>query len=156
MVRVVGMELPAQPALRPKPIRIVRLEQQKPSKAVKSPAVSLRMPTDVPIKGDGPTVERQDLRGRTGEEAVPLHQRSPGIEQVRTLVGPHHGAADRVRQRRSVRSPNDPVADTAHVGLINTTALAHYVARDVSSLTGGKQNPDMEVRFDTTVFAVGL
>jgi WD40 repeat protein len=51
---------------------------------------------------------------------------------------------------------NDPAADTDHVGLINATALAHYVARDVSSLTGGKQNPDMEVRFDTTVFAVGL
>jgi uncharacterized caspase-like protein len=51
---------------------------------------------------------------------------------------------------------NDPAADTDHVGLINASALAHYVARDVSSLTGGKQNPDMEVRFDTTVFAVGL
>jgi hypothetical protein len=51
---------------------------------------------------------------------------------------------------------NDPTADIDHVGLINATALAHYVARDVSSLTGGKQNPDMEVRFDTTVFAVGL
>jgi WD40 repeat protein len=51
---------------------------------------------------------------------------------------------------------NDPTADTDHVGLINATALAHYVSRDVSSLTGGKQNPDMEVRFDTTVFAVGL
>jgi hypothetical protein len=51
---------------------------------------------------------------------------------------------------------NDPAADTDHVGLINATALAHYIARDVSSLTGGKQNPDMEVRFDTTVFAVGL
>jgi hypothetical protein len=45
---------------------------------------------------------------------------------------------------------------TDHVGLINATALAHYVARDGSSLTDGKQNPDMEVRFDTTVFAVGL
>jgi hypothetical protein len=41
------------------------------------------------------------------------------------------------------------------VGLINATALAHYVSRDVSSLTGGKQNPDMEVRFDTTAFAAG-
>jgi hypothetical protein len=37
----------------------------------------------------------------------------------------------------------------------NTTALAHYVSSDVSSLTGRKQNSDMEVRFDTTVFAVG-
>jgi hypothetical protein len=51
---------------------------------------------------------------------------------------------------------NDPTADTDQVGLINATALAHYVSRDVSSLTSGKQNPDMEVRFDTTVFAVGL
>jgi hypothetical protein len=50
---------------------------------------------------------------------------------------------------------NDPAAYTGHLGLINATALAHYVARDVSSLTGGKQNPAMEVRFDTTVFAVG-
>jgi hypothetical protein len=30
---------------------------------------------------------------------------------------------------------NDPAADTNHVGLINATALPHYVARDVSSLT---------------------
>jgi hypothetical protein len=51
---------------------------------------------------------------------------------------------------------NDPAADTDHVGLINATTLAHYVARDVSLLTDGKQNPDTEVRFDTTVFAVGL
>ena len=51
---------------------------------------------------------------------------------------------------------NDPAADADHVGLINATALAHYVARHVASLTGGKQTPDMEVRFDTTVFAVGL
>jgi hypothetical protein len=47
---------------------------------------------------------------------------------------------------------NDPAADTDHVGLINSTALAHSVVRDVLSLTGGKQNPAIEVRFDTTVF----
>jgi WD40 repeat protein len=51
---------------------------------------------------------------------------------------------------------NDPSADADRVGLINANALAHYVARHVASLTGGKQTPDMEVRFDTTVFAVGL
>jgi WD40 repeat protein len=51
---------------------------------------------------------------------------------------------------------NDPAADTDHIGLINPNALAHYVARHVASLTGGKQTPDMEVRFDTTVFAVGM
>jgi hypothetical protein len=64
----------------------------------------------------------------------------------------HHGAFTRAL----LDALNDPAADTDHVGLINATALAHYVARDVSSLTGGKQNPAMEVRFDTTVFAVGL
>ena len=42
------------------------------------------------------------------------------------------------------------------IGLINANELAHYVARRVASLTGGNQKPDMEVRFDTTVFAVGL
>ena len=51
---------------------------------------------------------------------------------------------------------NDPAADADRIGLINPNALAHYVARHVASLTGGKQTPDMEVRFDTTVFAVGL
>jgi uncharacterized caspase-like protein len=51
---------------------------------------------------------------------------------------------------------NDSAAHTDRVGLISATAFAQYVVRDVSSLTGGRQNPDMEVRFDTTVFAVGL
>jgi hypothetical protein len=51
---------------------------------------------------------------------------------------------------------NDPAADPDRVGLINASALAHYIARHVASLTDGKQSPDMEVRFDTTVFAVGL
>jgi uncharacterized caspase-like protein len=36
---------------------------------------------------------------------------------------------------------NDPAADTDRVGLINAAALAHYVARDVSSLTGGNRTP---------------
>jgi hypothetical protein len=36
------------------------------------------------------------------------------------------------------------------------TRWGNYVARRVALLTGGKQKPAMEVRFDTTVFAVGL
>jgi WD40 repeat protein len=51
---------------------------------------------------------------------------------------------------------NDPAADADRIGLINPNTLAHYLARHVASLTAGKQTPDMEVRFDTTVFAVGL
>jgi hypothetical protein len=51
---------------------------------------------------------------------------------------------------------NDPAADVDRIGLITMQTLAHYVARRVASLTGEKQKPAMEVRFDTTVFAVGL
>jgi WD40 repeat protein len=51
---------------------------------------------------------------------------------------------------------SDPAADVDRNGLISTTGLAHYVAQHVSSLTGNAQTPDMEVRFDTTVFALAL
>jgi hypothetical protein len=61
-----------------------------------------------------------------------------------------------LRSRGNPAAANpSPSADADRVGLINANALAHYVARHVASLTGGKQNPDLEVRFDTTVFAVG-
>jgi WD40 repeat protein/uncharacterized caspase-like protein len=50
---------------------------------------------------------------------------------------------------------NDPAADTNRNGLISTTGLATYLNRRVPTLTDGKQTPGMEVRFDTTVFAVG-
>ncbi len=48
---------------------------------------------------------------------------------------------------------SDPEADVDRNGLISTNGLAHYVYTHVSSLTRGAQAPDMEVRYDTTVFA---
>jgi uncharacterized caspase-like protein len=51
---------------------------------------------------------------------------------------------------------NDPAADPDHNGLISANALAQYVSRRVSALTGGRQTPGMEVRFGTTVFDLGL
>ena len=48
----------------------------------------------------------------------------------------------------------DPAADINRNGLISTTGLATYLNRRVPTLTDGKQTPGMEVRFDTTVFAV--
>ena len=50
---------------------------------------------------------------------------------------------------------NDPAADTERKGLINTVGLAHYVATRVASLTGGAQTPGIEVRFHSTLFAIG-
>ena len=51
---------------------------------------------------------------------------------------------------------HDPAADVDRIGLINTNALAHYVSGRARALTSRHQTPAMEVRFDTTVFAVGL
>jgi hypothetical protein len=45
-------------------------------------------------------------------------------------------------------------ADENKDGLISATELANYVDRRVRSLTGGAQNPAMEVRSNSTLFAV--
>jgi WD40 repeat protein len=51
---------------------------------------------------------------------------------------------------------NDPAADINHNGLINPTGLGNYLTTHVGSLTAGAQTPGMEIRYDTTVFAVGM
>ena len=48
---------------------------------------------------------------------------------------------------------DDPAADVNRNGLITPTALAAYVENRVPMLTGDKQHPGMEVRYDTTLFA---
>ena len=48
---------------------------------------------------------------------------------------------------------DDPAADINRNGLINPTGLAHYMESRVPMLTGDKQHPGMEVRYDTTLFA---
>jgi len=48
---------------------------------------------------------------------------------------------------------DDPAADVNRNGLITPTALAAYVGNRVPMLTGDKQHPGMEVRYDTTLFA---
>jgi uncharacterized caspase-like protein len=45
-------------------------------------------------------------------------------------------------------------ADENHDGLISVTELARYIDRRVRNLTGGAQQPAMELRFDGTLFAV--
>ena len=48
---------------------------------------------------------------------------------------------------------DDPAADVNRNGLITPTGLAAYIANRVPMLTGDKQHPGMEVRYDTTLFA---
>ena len=48
---------------------------------------------------------------------------------------------------------DDPEADINKNGLISTNGLAAYIANRVPMLTGDKQHPGMEVRYDTRLFA---
>ena len=66
--------------------------------------------------------------------------------------GGGHGAFTKVL----LDALSDPAADPDRKGLIQASGLAHYVSERVASLTGGKQNPNMEVRFDSTIFAISL
>jgi uncharacterized caspase-like protein len=48
---------------------------------------------------------------------------------------------------------DDPAADVDRNGLITPSGLEHYVGSRVPMLTGDKQHPGIEVRYDTTLFA---
>jgi hypothetical protein len=62
-----------------------------------------------------------------------------------------HGAFTEVL----IKALRDPAADPDHRGLITMTNLAHYVSTHVASLTNNAQTPDIDVRDDATVFALG-
>jgi WD40 repeat protein len=103
---------------------------------------------------DGAALAMDSTALRTGLAAanVTVITSSSGREVSRENATWQHGAFT----KELLDAFNDPAADPDHVGLISTTALAHYIANHVSSLTGGAQNPGMEVRFETTVFASGM
>jgi uncharacterized caspase-like protein len=104
------------------------------------------------LDGSAKAVDATKLRHELAAANVAVLTSSNGQEVSLEDDQWRHGAFTRAL----LDALNDPAADPDHIGLINANALAHYVARHVASLTDGKQTPDMEVRFDTTVFAVGL
>jgi WD40 repeat protein len=104
------------------------------------------------LDGSGKAVDAAALRHELAAANVTVLTSSGGREASLEDDAWQHGAFTRAL----LDALNDPSADPDRVGLINANALAHYVARHVASLTAGRQTPDMEVRFDTTVFAVGL
>jgi uncharacterized caspase-like protein len=104
------------------------------------------------LDGASRPVDAADLRRELAAANVTVLTSSGGREPSLEDEAWQHGAFTRAL----LDALNDPAADVDRIGLINANALAYYVARRVSSLTGGKQKPAMEVRFDTTVFAVGL
>ena len=92
------------------------------------------------------------LRAGLAAANVTVLTSSRGKELSREDDRWQHGAFTKVL----LDALNDPSADTNRTGLISTTGLANYVAGHVASLTDGRQTPDMEIRFGSTVFAVGL
>jgi uncharacterized caspase-like protein len=74
---------------------------------------------------------------------------SSGPEVSYETSGLQHGAFTKAL----LDAFDDPAADVNRNGLITPTALAAYVENRVPMLTGDKQHPGMEVRYDTTLFA---
>jgi WD40 repeat protein len=96
-------------------------------------------------------VDADALRTDLAAANVTVLTSSKGSEPSEERESWQHGAFTKAL----LDSFNDPAADTNRNGLISTTSLATYLNRRVPTLTDGKQTPGMEVRFDTTVFAVG-
>jgi WD40 repeat protein len=103
------------------------------------------------MDGAAIAVDADALRTSLAAANVTVLTSSKGSETSEERESWGHGAFTKAL----LDSFNDPAADTNRNGLISTTGLATYLNRRVPTLTDGKQTPGMEVRFDTTVFAVG-
>jgi WD40 repeat protein len=103
------------------------------------------------MDGTAIAVDADALRTGLAAANVTVLTSSKGSETSEERDAWGHGAFTKAL----LDSFNDPAADTNRNGLISTTGLATYLNQRVPTLTDGKQTPGMEVRFDTTVFAVG-
>jgi uncharacterized caspase-like protein len=74
---------------------------------------------------------------------------SSGAEESFERPEWEHGAFTKVL----LEAPDDPDADLDRNRLISALGLTKYVASRVPALTGGAQNPGMELRFEGTLFA---
>jgi Caspase domain len=104
------------------------------------------------MDGTALSIDQTTLRTSLAAANVTVLTSSRGDQKSREDAGWGHGAFTQAL----LDALNDPAADTNRTGLINATGLANYVAGHVASLTEGKQTPDMEIRFGSTVFAVGM
>jgi uncharacterized caspase-like protein len=102
----------------------------------------------------GAALDMDSTALRTGLAAanVTVLTSSSGHEVSREDAAWQHGAFT----KSLLDALSDPAADVDRNGLIKPTSLAHYIADHVHSLTGGKQTPGIEVRYDSTVFAGGM
>jgi WD40 repeat protein len=92
------------------------------------------------------------LRGSLAAWNVTVLTSSSGTETSYEDPTWEHGAFTKVL----LEALDDPAADIDHNGLISVIGLANYVTTGVRTLTHGKQNPDITIRFQGTLFAHGL
>src|SRR6202035_680564 len=102
---------------------------------------------------NGAALEIDSTALRTGLAAsnVTVLTSSSGSETSFEDTVWEHGAFTKVL----LDALDDPAADLDRNGLISVIGLTKYLTSRVPELTGGRQNPGFEVRFDGTLFANG-
>jgi WD40 repeat protein/uncharacterized caspase-like protein len=95
------------------------------------------------------TMDSTALRTALAAANVSVLTSSTGAEVSFEEPELQHGAFTKVL----LDAFDDPAVDINRNGLITPNGLAAYIANRVPMLTGYKQHPGMEVRYDTTLFA---
>jgi WD40 repeat protein/uncharacterized caspase-like protein len=95
------------------------------------------------------TMDSTALRTALAAANVSVLTSSTGAEVSFEEPELQHGAFTKVL----LDAFDDPAVDINRNGLITPNGLAAYIANRVPILTGQKQHPGMEVRYDTTLFA---
>ena len=95
------------------------------------------------------TMNSTALRTALAAANVSVLTSSTGLEVSYETPELQHGAFTKAL----LDAFDDPASDVNRNGLITPTGLAAYVGNRVPMLTGDKQHPGMEVRYDTTLFA---
>jgi hypothetical protein len=105
------------------------------------------------ISGNGITAPNADLlRAVMASSNVTVLTSSTGDKPSREYKRYGHGAFTEVLLEALGRD----TADTAGNGLISMSELTAYMARRLPAVTKGRQQPGMEQRFQSDVFAAGL
>lgn len=99
--------------------------------------------------GNALSMDSTALRTALAAANVSVLTSSTGSEVSYEMAELQHGAFTKAL----LDAFDDPEADIDRNGLITPSGLEHYVMKHVPMLTGDKQHPGMEVRYDTTLFA---
>ena len=100
--------------------------------------------------GETLTNNQDALKGALAAANITVLTSSSGSEFSREDEKWGHGAFTRAL----LDALGDPMADPSHIGLISSNSLAVYMHQHVPDLTDHQQTPGMEVRFESTVFAL--